>query len=153
MEHKSHFTVNAPIAAVREFHRSPASLRAITPPVIPMSSVQANDLLGEGAEMAFTLWMGPIPARWKARIEDDQPQGFVDRQISGPFASWVHRHTFNPVDDSNTRVDYHVTYQLKSNPFWWLLGSLMAIGLPLLFRYRAYKTKKILEKDSAQNGK
>lgn len=153
MEFKSQFTVRATIESVRTFHHSASSLRAITPPIIPMTSVEAPDPLTDGAELAFTLWMGPIPVRWTAQIEDSQPHGFVDRQLNGPFASWSHEHSFIPIDERSTRVDDHVTYQLKSNPVWWLLGGSMALGLPLLFRYRAYKTKQILEKESRQNGK
>lgn len=153
MEYKRQFTVRAPIEAVRAFHQSASSLRAITPPIIPMTSVDAPDPLSEGAEMAFTLWMGPLPVRWTARIEEPHAEGFVDRQLTGPFAAWSHKHSFTPIDEQNTRVDDHVSYQLKSNPIWWLIGGSMALGLPLLFRYRAYKTKKILEKEPMQNGK
>ncbi len=150
MEYRSHFTVNAPIDAVQEFHRSAESLRAITPPLIPMTSVQAPDPLTEGAKMGFTLWLGAIPVRWNARIEDLSLDGFIDRQISGPFATWVHRHSFTAIDGSNTRVDDHVTYELKSDPFWWLVGGSMALGLPLLFRFRGYKTRRILERHKNQ---
>jgi ligand-binding SRPBCC domain-containing protein len=152
MEFKSQFNVRAPVESVRSFHNSASSLHAITPPIIPMTSVEASDPLTDGAELAFTLWMGPIPVRWTAQIEDFQPHGFVDRQLTGPFAAWSHRHSFIPLDEWNTRVDDHVSYQLKSNPVWWLLGGSMALGLPLLFRYRAYKTKQLLEKESRQNG-
>ena len=153
MEYKSQFTVRAPIESVRSFHHSASSLRAITPPIIPMTSVEAPDPLRDGAELAFTLWMGPIPVRWTARIEASQPHGFVDRQLTGPFASWSHQHSFTPIDVQTTRVDDHVNYRLKTNPIWWLLGGSMAVGLPLLFRYRAFKTRQILEREATHNGK
>lgn len=147
MEHNSQFNVNAPIDAVLEFHRSARSLRAITPPLIPMTALQAPDPLAEGTEMAFTLWLGPIPVRWTARIESSTPTGFIDRQLSGPFASWTHEHSFTALDSRSTLVEDHVRYELKSNPFWWLVGGLMALGLPLLFRFRAFKTRQILERN------
>jgi ligand-binding SRPBCC domain-containing protein len=148
MEFKSEFLVHAPLEAVRTFHQSAGSLRSITPPLVPMTSVDAPQVLGEGAHMAFTLWMGTIPVRWTARIEGTHDQGFTDRQISGPFDAWVHEHSFVPVDERSTCVEDRVFYELKSNPFWWLVGGLMALGLPLLFRYRAYRTRKILERTS-----
>jgi ligand-binding SRPBCC domain-containing protein len=146
MEHNSHFIVQAPIEAVRRFHKAASSLRAITPPLIPMTALDAPDPLIEGAEMAFTLWLGPLPVRWEARIEDMDQNGFVDKQISGPFAAWSHRHDFAAIDEISTKVDDRVTYELKSNPFWWLVGGAMAIGLPLLFRFRAFRTKQLLER-------
>jgi ligand-binding SRPBCC domain-containing protein len=146
MEYTSHFKVNAPIDSVRGFHLSAQSLRAITPPLIPMTSLNAPDVLSEGAQLGFTLWLGPMPVRWVARIEDMHEAGFVDRQISGPFAVWSHQHEFKVLDQNHTRVDDRVTYRLKSHPFWWLVGGLFVIGLPLLFRFRAYKTIKLLER-------
>lgn len=153
MEFKSDFVVHASLEAVRRFHQSAGSLRSITPPLVPMTSIDAPQVLGEGAEMAFTLWMGPVPVRWSARIEGTHVQGFTDRQISGPFAAWVHEHSFVPIEGGHTRVEDRVLYELKSNPFWWLIGGLMALGLPLLFRYRAYRTRTILERASNQDGK
>jgi ligand-binding SRPBCC domain-containing protein len=151
MEHRSHFIVGAPFDAVRDFHRSAASLRAITPPVIPMTGVDAPDPIRDGSQFAFTMWMGPLPLRWVARIEDTTPDGFVDRQLSGPFASWSHKHSFTSIDETTTRVDDQVSYQLKTNLFWRLIGGAMALGLPLLFRYRAFMTRRLLERQSTTN--
>ncbi|MGD2057420.1 MAG: SRPBCC family protein [Anaerolineales bacterium] len=153
MDFKSQFTVHAPIDAVRSFHQSAGSLHSITPPLVPMTSLDAPEVLSEGDMMAFTLWMGPIPVRWTARVEQIHSQGFTDRQVSGPFETWVHKHSFTPIDESSTLVEDHVSYQFKSNPFWRLVGGSMALGLPLLFRYRAYQTRKILERATRQNGK
>ena len=49
---------------------------------------RAPERMASGDEMDFTLWAGPMPLRWVARIEDASPNGFTDRQVRGPFASW-----------------------------------------------------------------
>jgi ligand-binding SRPBCC domain-containing protein len=152
MEYKSHFTVDAPLESIWDFHRSSASLRAITPPVVPMTSVEAPDPLTDGSQMAFTLWIGPIPVRWEARIEDSTANGFIDRQISGPFSAWTHKHIFTSMEANRTRVDDQVSYEFRTNLFWRLIGGAMALGLPMLFRYRAFRTKQLIERHHKQNG-
>ncbi|MEZ4584038.1 MAG: hypothetical protein R3A10_20780 [Caldilineaceae bacterium] len=59
---------------------------AITPPPVIVRVHRAPELLGEGDEMDFTMWLGPLPIRWLARIEQVTPVTFVDRQLRGPFA-------------------------------------------------------------------
>lgn len=149
MRFHHHFTVNTPLDAVVRFHRSAESLRAISPPWIPISALEADDPLEDGDIIAFTLWLGPIPVRWIARIENNGESGFIDRLMAGPFASWEHNHEFTPIDSDRTRIDDHVVYHLKSNRFWRLIGGLMALGLPVLFRHRAAKTAFLLEDGSA----
>lgn len=40
MQHNSYSSVNAPIYTVQRFHQSVSSLRAITPPLIPMIALE-----------------------------------------------------------------------------------------------------------------
>jgi ligand-binding SRPBCC domain-containing protein len=101
--------------------------------------------MGEGDELRFTLWLGPLPLRWAARIESISPTGFIDRQVQGPFRLWVHRHTFLPLDDSTTEVRDEVTVELKRHLLWGLVGLSMWLSLPLLFAYRGWKTRRTLE--------
>lgn len=145
MAYQHTFTVSAPIERVREFHRSATSFRAITPPFLFMSGVHAPERLEEGDNMRFTLWMGPIPVRWHVEIKRSGPWGFEDVQRSGPFESWQHTHQFESIHEGQTRVRDEIQYRLKRHWFWGPIGLLMALGLPILFRYRAWRTKSILE--------
>lgn len=94
--------------------------------------------------MDFTLWLGPVPIRWLARIEDVSPTGFTDRQIRGPFQEWVHRHTFVSLDETATLVVDEI--QLALHPHLWraLVGLGMWLSLPLLFAYRSWKTRRLI---------
>jgi ligand-binding SRPBCC domain-containing protein len=145
MQYQREFPVNVPLEEVLEFHRSASSLKAITPPFFFMSGLQAPPTLAEGDAMGFTLWMGPIPVRWQARIENVGPQGFDDIQVSGPFHSWVHAHRFEAISETETRISDQITYQIRRHLLWGPLGIIMALGLPILFWYRARKTKALLE--------
>jgi ligand-binding SRPBCC domain-containing protein len=101
--------------------------------------------MADGDAMAFTMWLGPIPVGWAARVEDVTGSGFADRQQSGPFESWSHRHIFIAEGESTTKVVDKIEAKLKRDPLWGPVGLAMWLGLPLLFAYRGWKTKKLLE--------
>jgi ligand-binding SRPBCC domain-containing protein len=138
------FAVPTPLAAVADFHRRPASLVALTPPPLVLSLDHPEALLGEGADISFTIWLGPLPIRWNARIEGLSPCGFADRQISGPFASWTHRHTFVSAGERWTVVMDDVSADLRRHPFWGPIGLLLWLGMPALFAYREWRTRHAL---------
>lgn len=104
------FIVDAPPAAVADFHHDTSVLKKLTP--FPMV-VQIHDFepLGEGSTADFTLWAGPIPMRWRAIHTDVGPTGFTDTQLSGPLKSWRHTHRFVDLGDGRTRVDDHIDYE------------------------------------------
>jgi ligand-binding SRPBCC domain-containing protein len=141
MKYKHRFDVNAPLAAVAEFHARSASMGAITPPPVVVRVHRAPARLDDGDEMDFTMWLGPLPVRWLARIEDVSPTGFTDRQLRGPFGHWIHRHTFVPVDETTTAVVDEIELEFRSHPWWRLLGLGMWLSLPFLFAYRGWKTQ------------
>jgi ligand-binding SRPBCC domain-containing protein len=138
------FRVRAPLQGVVDFHTQASSLKAITPPVIPMQLHRVPQRMGEGDEMEFTMWMGPLPVRWVARVEDLSSGGFLDRQVRGPFDQWVHRHSFLEVDRETTEVGDQIQARLRRHLLWGPVGLGMWLGLPLLFAYRGWKTRRLL---------
>jgi hypothetical protein len=120
-------------------------MAAITPPPVIIRVHHAPPVLRDGDEMDFTMWLGPLPIHWLAAIEAVSPDGFTDRQLSGPFAQWIHHHHFTPVDEHTTAVVDEINLSLHSHPLWWLVGMGMRLGLPVLFAYRAWKTRRYLQ--------
>jgi ligand-binding SRPBCC domain-containing protein len=145
VKYQHSFRVHTSLAVVAEFHSRSASMSQITPPPLIVRVHAAPARLASGNVMDFTLWAGPMPLRWVARIEDAAETGFTDRQVRGPFARWMHRHTFTRVTDEITDVNDRVEVALKRHPFWGPIGLLMWIGMPALFAYRGWKTRRILE--------
>jgi ligand-binding SRPBCC domain-containing protein len=96
--------------------------------------------------MDFTLWLGVLPIRWKARIENLSETGFSDRQLRGPFSAWVHEHLFIQVDGDSTEVQDKIRLQIRLHIIWFWVGLSFYLGLPLLFKYRAWKTRRMLER-------
>ncbi len=95
--------------------------------------------------MDFRLGVGPISIRWLARIESISPNGFIDRQVQGPFAEWIHRHSFYALDSQITEVVDEITLRPRSHPWWWLVGVGIWASMPILFAYRARKTRRMLQ--------
>ncbi len=150
MEFSHRFRVQAPLAMVAAFHRRSASMGAITPPPVIVRVHRAPAILQSEDEMAFTMWLGPLPVHWLARIERVTPTGFVDRQLKGPFQQWVHRHTFRAIDEETTEVIDELAITVAQAWPWNLIGGFMVRMLPLLFTYRAWRTKQLLENTAAQ---
>lgn len=109
-----------------------------------MSGVSAPEVLDEGDEMEFTLWAGPLPIRWRARIAAVTDNGFVDEQIAGPFETWRHQHRFVPDGDCATWVEDSIEARLKHHPIRGPIGLAMWLGLPIVWAYRIKKTRSQL---------
>lgn len=147
----SKFTVRAPLEAVARFHEDPRALIRLTPPPTLMR-VHRMDPLGEGSVSEFTMWVGPIPIRWRAVHSGIEAlQGFTDTQELGPMAKWIHRHSFRELEPGRTEVTDRIWYQHRAG--WRGIASrLLFSTLPLraLFLYRAWATRRAL--GSAEEG-
>jgi ligand-binding SRPBCC domain-containing protein len=133
------------LSKVIAFHQQPSSLGAITPPPVRVELLKAPEPLSKGGEMVFKLWLGPFPIPWVAMLEDSSEAGFSDRQMSGPFAEWVHRHSFVRIDEEKTEVIDQITLRLKAHLLWGPVGGAFVLGLPVMFAYRTWKTRRLLE--------
>ncbi len=135
--------VHAPIEAVFAFHERDDALPRLSPPFPPVRVVSREGGIRPGARV--DLRIGPV--RWLALHTVYEPNRlFVDEQIEGPFASWVHRHEFERVDATTTRLTDHVTFTLPGGPIVnALLGRLVALSLVPMFRFRHAATKAACE--------
>lgn len=135
--------VRAPVAQVFAFHERDDALPRLSPPFPPMRVVSREGGIRPGARV--DLRIGPI--RWLALHTVYEPNRlFVDEQIEGPFASWVHRHEFEAVDAHTTRLTDHVSFTLPGGPIVnALLGRLVALSLVPMFRFRHRATKAACE--------
>ena len=140
------FTVRAPLAAVAHFHHDTRALKRLSPPPL-FVQLHRVEPLGEGSVAEFTLWLGPLPLRWRAVHSDvDALHGFTDIQAHGPLKRWRHTHRFEPLDDTTTRVLEYIEYQHADG--W--MGALTRLlfsppGLRFLFAYRSWVTRRSLE--------
>jgi ligand-binding SRPBCC domain-containing protein len=87
------------------------------------------------------MWLGPLPIRWTAVHSQLSSQGFMDTQQRGPFKSWRHRHTFQQLNAWTTGVIDEIEAEPGS-----LISRFMWLNLPILFAYRAWRTRRALRK-------
>ena len=67
-------------------------------------------------------------------------------QHQGSFDYWNHRHEFVAIDEQRTEIHDIVTAQPKGGFKGKLVGMGMWLNLPILFAYRGWKTRRMLEK-------
>ena len=71
---------------------------------------------------------------------------FVDQQVQGPFATWIHRHEFEDAG-GKTRLTDRLEFQLHGGPAVnGLFGWMVKTGLRHLFHHRHRVTRAFCEK-------
>lgn len=140
------FEVRAPLQAVVDFHRDTRALRRLTPPPI-FVQFHCLEPMAEGSVAEFTLWFGPFPVRWRAVHTQVDDRGFTDTQAVGPLRYWRHRHFFKAVDPHRTLIVEEIEFEYPPGiDKWWTRLIYSPLALRLLFFYRSWVTRWILER-------
>ena len=129
------------------FHELPDAFERLIPPWENAKIIQKADIAKIGSQAIIEQKIfGIIPSRWVAEhTAYDPPRSFTDVQISGPFASWSHRHIIESHQDGAILRD-----EIEYEPPMWILGALAAPfaivpKLEKMFEYRHDVTKKWCE--------
>jgi len=132
------------------YHARPGAFERLMP---PWQKLRVLERSGDvtGGRLAFEVRVGPMKRRWVAEMGDSVPgRQFVDRQVEGPFSSWVHTHRFLPgtpggAGSASELLD-HVEYRLPAGGITDLVGEGPANkALERLFRFRHERTRSDLE--------
>lgn len=132
--------IDAPIEEVFSFFSVAENLGLLTPPALGLRvRPPAPGPLDVGAAIDYELRIGPVPLRWRTRIERWEPgEGFVDCQEQGPYSSWWHEHRFRQ-ERGRTVMDDHVWF---TPPLAFLSErALVAPMLRRIFAYRAFAVR------------
>ena len=129
------------------FHESPGALARLTPPWEKVRVVEGGESIKVGSRVVLETWLGPVPLRWVAEhTEYDPPRLFADRQVSGPFASWYHRHHILSDGQGGTILRDEVDYEPPLGGLGsWVGGGFLRRKLQKMFDYRHMKTREIVE--------
>jgi ligand-binding SRPBCC domain-containing protein len=109
------------------FFADAANLARITPREVGFRIITPLPIaMGVGALIDYTLQLWGIPIRWRTAITVwNPPVEFVDVQLRGPYAEWIHHHRFVELGPDATLVEDIVRFRLP-------LGRLGAVGGPIV---------------------
>jgi ligand-binding SRPBCC domain-containing protein len=109
--------IRRPRAGVFEFFSDARNLELITPTFLNFRILTPTPIdMKEGALIDYRIRLFGIPVKWRTRIDAFEPgRRFIDRQLSGPYRTWIHLHEFSDVDGGKAtkmidRVDYEVPF-------------------------------------------
>lgn len=151
-EKKSEMPVSA--EELYDWHMSPRAFDRLVPPWQKLRVLERPDNLGEGARLVMRVYAGPVGVKWVALHRDFVVgQQFVDEQLQGPFADWVHTHRFEQLDDHRSLLHDHIEYRLPLGPLGRVFGALPTkLMLERMFDYRHRVTRESLLKGSSSSG-
>jgi ligand-binding SRPBCC domain-containing protein len=141
----THTFIPRPRSEVFAFFAAAENLDRITPPELNFHTVSASPVrMAAGAIIDYELRLFGVRFRWKALISEWQPEDrFVDEQLKGPYAKWVHTHTFRTVD-GGTDVGDEVRYRLPFFPAGECAYPLVRLQLQRIFSFRAKRLAELL---------
>ncbi len=130
---------------VFDFFSRAENLGLITPPSLGFDiHTKLPIVMREGTLIDYTVKLRGIPIKWRTRIVRWNPGvEFVDEQLKGPYAMWVHTHRFRDVP-GGTEISDEVKYKLPFGPLGRLVHFFVRRELAGIFAYREVATRRIL---------
>lgn len=137
-------------ADVFPFFAKAENLGKLTPPELSFDiDTPLPIAMKKGALIDYTIGLHGISMRWRTRISTwDEPTVFVDEQLTGPYAQWIHRHSFTDVP-GGTRIDDLVRYKLPFAPLGDLAHVIVKRQLMRIFTFRQAECARLLLGDRA----
>lgn len=141
-------TLDLPRQRVFDFFADAANLERITPPELNFHIVTPQPIeMLQGALIDYRLKLRGLPVRWRTEISVwNPPHEFVDRQLNGPYAQWIHRHMFTELEPNKTLIEDEVKYRLPLEPLGDIAHFIVRRELDYIFDFRQKTVAALLQK-------
>lgn len=133
---------------VFSFFSKAENLNSLTPPELSFSILSPLPIeMKTGQHIHYRIKLMGVPFFWKTEISVwDPPLRFVDRQLKGPYQTWIHEHRFRAVPEGTEMTDT-ITYLSKG----WILapflhGLFVDKKVKEIFAYREKRLHEIFGK-------
>jgi ligand-binding SRPBCC domain-containing protein len=139
--------VSIPRDRVFAFFADAENLERITPPELRFRILTPTPFqITDQSLIDYRLSLFGLPFTWKTEITAwNPPFEFVDVQLSGPYAQWIHRHTFHEENGGGgTVIEDSVRYRLPVPVLGEIGYPLVKVQLRRIFRYREQRIRRLL---------
>lgn len=100
--------------------------------------------MATGTLIDYTIRVWGVPMKWRTRIARwEPPSVFVDEQLRGPYAKWVHTHRFVETP-TGTAIEDHVEYALPFGVLGRIAAPLVRLQVERIFRFRQAEVTRLL---------
>ncbi|MEQ1827123.1 MAG: TIGR01777 family oxidoreductase [Pirellula sp.] len=124
-----------------DYHAAPGAIHRLIPPWERVEILQRGDSLSVGTEVVLAHSLFGLRIRWRARhTKLDEPCGFQDVQIEGPFEKWIHDHQFVCDGENASRLIDRVEYETRFGAVGRLAVPWIESKLSSMFAYRHQTT-------------
>jgi ligand-binding SRPBCC domain-containing protein len=130
---------------VFDFFSSAENLERITPPELGFKILNPLPIkMEQGTLIDYRIRLFGIPLKWQTLISKWEPKRqFVDEQLKGPYAQWVHTHSFEATNNGILMRD-EVNYRLPFFPFGEVMLPVVRLQLRRIFSYRTERIKELI---------
>ena len=137
--------LRVPIDVVFAFFADAANLERITPPELGFTTLTPSPFtIRQGSLIDYRLSLFGVGFKWKTEITEwNPPHEFVDTQLSGPYAQWIHRHRFYE-ENGETVIEDEVRYRLPVPVIGVLAWPLVRLQIERIFRYRQKRIGELI---------
>ena len=124
-----------------------ANLARITPPELGFDILTELPItLRVGALIDYRIRLWGIPMTWRTEITAwNPPVEFVDTQLRGPYAEWVHRHRFIEMAPGSTLVEDYVRFRLPLGRLGATAGPVVRRQIRRIFTFRRGAIVRLIE--------